>query len=161
MILHLSCWYSLTCPLSKDINSLVELLRNQFFGLYFRLYYFFLLILNLPFFYYFLHFYYSFSLNFFFLSLLTSFLHSSSFSLYFFAILVCPFLVSTAFHTSLSILSLLLLFFSQFQNCSMLAIIFPKSLFTFVLQSYQFLFFLYALNNKYSPLLYAQSVSPY
>ena len=69
--------------------------------------------------------------------------------------LVLPTSVSTAFHTLLdTLLSLLLLFFSQSQDCDMLAIVFSKLLSTYILQSYLSLFFPYILDNKCLLLLY-------
>ena len=140
----------------KSICLLVEPLRNQFLGPFFRLCYFLFLIPNFPFFYHLLYFYYSFFLWFFlpfsfFLQLLFSSSHLSFFLLSFtFTILVFSALISTIFHTLLDILSsLLLLFSSQSQDCGKPTIPFPKLHFTSAIQSYLSLFFPYAPDNKY------------
>ena len=146
------------------MNSLIEPLRNQFLGLFFKLCCFLFLIPNLLFFYYLIYFHYpllpSFFLFFFLsvLSLLISFLLPSfSLPLFVSAILTFPTSVSTAFDTSLDTLSsLLLLFSSQFQNCSKQAIAFSKSHYTFVSQSHWSLSSPYTLGNKYSPPSYIQ-----
>ena len=48
IIPQLLSWHLFTCFLSKDINPLVEYLRNQFLGLFFRFCHFFFFILNFP-----------------------------------------------------------------------------------------------------------------
>ena len=131
------------------MDLLIEPLRNQFLGLFFRFCYFFLFLPNFPFLCYFIYFYYLLLLLF---SLLFHF-----FSLSIFSILTSFALVSTTYYTLLGTLSSLsLLFSSWFQDCDELAIAFPKLHFTFVFQSCQFLFSLYVSGNKYSFLPYAQ-----
>ena len=118
MIPHLIHQHSLACLLSKNMNLLMEPLKNQFLDLFLRFCYFFLLILNLPFFCYLLHFYYSILFYFIFflsslLSLLISFsLPPSSLSLFISTTMTSPVSVSTAYHTSLDTSSFLSLLFS-------------------------------------------------
>ena len=61
MIPHLLHQYPLTYLLPKDINPLVESLRNQFLSIFFRFCYFFFPIPNLLFFCHLLHFHHSLS----------------------------------------------------------------------------------------------------
>ena len=167
MVSQLLNWYSLTCFLSKDMDLLVESLRNQFLNLFFRLCCFLFLILNLLLFCHFLYFYCSILFCFFLLffslfSLLVSFLLLPfSYSLFAFAILTFSVLVFTAFHTLLDILlSLPLLFSSQFQYFNKQATVFLKSHSTSNHQSYQFPSSLYVSDDKYLLLLYVQLAPP-
>ena len=89
--------------------------------------------------------------------LLSFFLSSLSLSFPASATLAFPTSVFTAFHTLLdTLLSLLLLFFSQSQDSDMLATVFSKLLSTYILQSYLSLSFPYILDNKCLLLPYVQ-----
>ena len=79
MITQLLYWHPLTCFLSKDINLLVEFLRNQFLSLFLKFCCFFFLVLNFLFLYQFLYFYYFFFNSFYFCSFSYFFFFSSSF----------------------------------------------------------------------------------
>ena len=120
MISYLFCWYVLTYFLFKNI----ELLRNQFLGLFFRFHYFFFLIPNFLFFCYFLYFHYS--LIFWSFSFLLFFLYLFFPSFYFcysgflcFSLYYFPHFFRHSF-------ILLFLFSSQSQDYSKLTMIFPK-----------------------------------
>jgi len=127
MISQLLYWHPLTCFLFKDMDLLVESFKTNFLAssssqishfsaifftsiVFFFLGFFYLSPSSTPF----LLFYFSLSLF--------SFLLSTS------TILTSPILVSTTYYTSLDTLSsLFLLFSSQYQNYSRLAIVFPRS----------------------------------
>ena len=139
MIPHLPHQHSLTCLLPKNINLFVESQRYQFLDLLFRLHHFFFLVPNLLLFYYFFDFYFFLLflvLLIFFLYfspfLVASFSLASSFLLLFvFTTLVFSALVSITLHIPPNtLLSLSLLFFSQFQSCSKQAMISPKLIYT-------------------------------
>ena len=119
----LSSLDTLTCFLFKDIDSLVELLRNQFLSSFFRLYHFFFFIPYFPFLLSFsATFFISIVLYFFcfFFFFFSSFFYSFSFCLFPpFAFTILAFLTSasTIFHTSLNTSSFLpFLSSNQFQN---------------------------------------------
>ena len=138
IISYPSHWHPFTCFFLQRHRFTSETFENQFLDLFFGLYCFLLLISDFPLFYH------SFIPWFF---LLTSFLLSFSALLFcVFTTLVFSALVSIAFHILLdTLLSLLLLFSNQFQNCSMLAMALHS---TSNHQLHLFPLFLYALDNK-------------
>ena len=132
------------------MSPLVKSLRYQFLGFFFRLCCFFFLILNLPFFCYLFYFHCPFLFQF--ILLLLFFLFLSVF-----AILTSSALVSNIYHTFLDILLYSSLLFSNwFQDCSELAMIFPKLNFISILQLYWSPFSPYVPGNKYLLLIYIQ-----
>jgi len=133
-----------SCFLFKDMDLLVESLKNQFLGLFLDFAAFFFLFQisysSTTLFTSTVLFFFGFFYLFFFFSCFFSsyFLFSSYiFSFFAFTTLVFLILVSTTFYIFLNILlSLLFPFSSWSQDCGKLATVFPRSLSTFVLQLY-------------------------
>ena len=147
------------------MNPPMKLYWDQFLSLFLQFCHFFFFISYFPLFHYFPYFYFflffCFPSSFLFFLPVSFLLLPFSLSSFISAILTFLASVSTALYILLSILlSLLLLFSSQSQDCGKLAITFPRLRFTSILLSHLSLFFLYASNNKYSLLQYLQLASP-